>query len=168
MKKLKPFLPSTFAVLSAVFVSIVLIEDTIILLACLAVALVTPAIASIRCIHPKRSRWRAFGLTITPAILFILIAWSHIPLRLVFWFHRSQFEQVVSEFEAGNPPATPFRIGPFKIKVAGRRGESGTPYLATNEESSEIEGFVRHPDGQGFNLWSCITLDDEWSYIAED
>ena len=35
-------------------------------------------------------------------------------------------------------------------------------------DTYEINGFVRHPDGQGFNLWSCIRLDDAWSYIAED
>ncbi len=57
---------------------------------------------------------------------------------------------------------------PSRIKMAGRRGDSGTPYLSLNQEGWEIDGFVWHPDGHGFNLWLCITLDDAWSYISED
>ena len=57
---------------------------------------------------------------------------------------------------------------PSRIKMAGRRGDSETPYLSLNQEEWEIDGFVWHPDGYGFNLWSCITLDDAWSYISED
>ena len=82
--------------------------------------------------------------------------------------HRAEFDRVASQIEAGIPPATPFWIGPFKIKMAGRRGDSGTPYLSSNQEDWEIDGFVKDPLGRGFNLWSCITLDNEWSYIAED
>jgi len=168
MKKLKPFLPSTIAVLAAVILSVFLIEDTIVILSCMAVALVGIAVAAVRYIHAKRSRLRVLGVTLAPVVIFVAIAWSHLPVRVVFRILRPRFEQAASQIEAGTPPATPFWIGPFKIKMAGRRGESGTPYLASNEESSEINGFVRHPDGHGFNLWSCITLDDAWSYIAED
>ena len=168
MKRLKVFLPGALAALLAVLVSILFMEETIVILSCLAVALVGLGLASARCIFTKRSRWRAFGSVIAPTILFVAIAGSHIPLRIAFRLHRSQFEQVASQIEAGNPPATPFRIGPFKIKKAGRRSGSGTPYLASNEETYQIDGFVKHPDGHGFNLWSCITLDDTWSYIAED
>jgi len=49
-----------------------------------------------------------------------------------------------------------------------RKGDSGTPYLATNTDRQEIDGFVRHPKGLGFNIWSCVDLDDGWSCIAED
>jgi hypothetical protein len=168
MKKMKLFLPSAIAALTAVIVTIVLIEDTIVLLACLLVALIGFAVTAVRCIQTKHSRLRALGLTLAPAIVFLAIAWSHFPLRLTFRILRPRFEQVASQIEAGTPPATPFWIGPFKIKMVGRHGEAGTPYLASNAKSYEIDGFVRHPDGRGFNLWSCIRLDDAWSYIAED
>lgn len=168
MKKLKPYVPSAIAVLTALFVSVFLIEDTIVIFSCLAVALVGLATAIVRCIYTKRSRWRALGLTITPVILFVAIAWFHIPVRLIFRVYRARFDQVASQIEAGNPPATPFWIGPYKIEMAGRRGETGTPYVCRNQDSGEITGFVKHPAGDGFNIWSCITLDDAWSYIAED
>jgi hypothetical protein len=168
MKKLKPFLSGAIALVLAVLISIAVIEDTSVILLSLAVALVGIAMAIVRCIHAKHSRMRVLGATLAPVIIFVAIFWSHIPLRLTFRMLRPQFEQAALQIKAGTPPATPFWIGPFRIKMAGRRGDSGTPYLASNEETSEINGFVRHPDGHGFNLWSCITLDDAWSYIAED
>ena len=168
MKKVKPFLPSAIAILAAVIVSVFLIEDTIVILSCMAVALVGIAVAAVRCIHAKRSRLRVLAVTLAPVVVFVSIAWTHLPVRVVFHTLRLRFEQAASQIEAGAPPATPFWIGPFKIRMAARRGDSGTPYLASNEESYEINGFVRHPEGHGFNLWSCIRLDDAWSYIAED
>jgi hypothetical protein len=168
MRKMKLILPSAIAILAATVVTVVLVEDTIVLLGCILAALAGITVAAVRCIHSKHSRLRALAVTLAPVIIFIAIAWSHLPLRLTFRALRPQFEHAASQIEAGTPPATPFWIGPFKIKMAGRRGDSGTPYLASNEETSEINGFVRHPDGHGFNLWSCITLDDAWSYIAED
>lgn len=168
MKELRRAVPSAIAGILAVIASLVVIEDTGILLLCFAVALVGIATAIVQCIHAKHSRVRALGATLAPVMIFVAIAWSHLPLRLTFRMLRPKFEQAASQIESGNPPSTPFWIGPFRIKMAGRRGDSGTPYLASNEETSEINGFVRHPDGHGFNLWSCITLDDAWSYITED
>ena len=168
MRKLKPFVPSAVALVAAVFVSAVLIEDTVVLLWCLAVALITPAVAVVRCMHARRSRWRVLLLTIAPAALFLVLTWSHIPLRLVFRLYRPEFDRAAAQVDAGNPPATPFWIGPFRIRMAGRRNPTGPPYLASNRDPYEIEGFVRHPEGRGFNLWSCIALDDAWSYVQED
>jgi len=165
---LKRLVPSAIAVLTAVFVSITLVDDVVVILACMTVALVGLGVAGVRSIQTGGSRWRAFGSAMTPVVLFVAIAWSHVPLHIAFRLHRSQFDEVAAQIEAGDPPVTPFWIGPFKIERAGRRGASGTPYLAVNAEPSEVDGFVRHPDGHGFNLWSCITLDDSWSVIAED
>ena len=168
MKKLKPFLPGAIALVLAVLVSITVIEDTCVILLSLAVALAGLAMAIVRCIHAKQSRMRALGAVLAPVVIFVVIFGSRLPVRLTFRMFRPQFEQAALQIKSGNPPATPFWIGPFRIKMAGRRGDSGIPYLASNEETSEINGFVRHPDGHGFNLWSCIALDDAWSYIAED
>jgi hypothetical protein len=168
MNKIKKLIPSVIAVLAAILVSLFLREDTIGLLASLVVALFALALALARCLRPQRPRWKILVATLVPALLFCVVASSTLPLRLVFRLHRAEFDRVASQIEIGAPPATPFWIGPFKIKMVGRRGDSGTPYVATNQEKSEIDGFVRHPDGHGFNLWSCVRLDDQWSYIAED
>ncbi len=168
MKKLKYFLPSSIAVVAAILVSIFLIEESIVILSCLAVGPVVLTVALVRCIHTKDLRWRALVPTLVSAIIFVGIAWPHIPLRLAFKIYRAEFDRAASQIETDTPPQTPFWIGPFKIKMAGRRVNSGTPYLSSNQDESEIDGFVKHPEGHGFNLWSCIKLDDTWSYIAED
>lgn len=168
MNSPKAVVPSAIALLMAIVISIVVIEDTSVILICLAVALVGLATAAVRSIHAKESRLHAIGLTLAPVVIFVVVAWSHLPLRLAFRVLRPQFDEAALQIQASNPPDAPFWIGPFRIKMAGRRGDSGTPYLASNEDTWEINGFVRHPDGHGFNLWSCITLDDAWSYISED
>ncbi|MDP6046437.1 MAG: hypothetical protein QGH94_13305 [Phycisphaerae bacterium] len=166
MKKLKSLLPGLVAVLAAVVVSLALIPVMIELLLCFVLATVTLALAVTRCINARGSRLRVFASTIIPAVLFVGIVCTHTPLRLAFWAYRGEFDQVACQMEAGEQPQTPFWIGPFNIRMAGRRGK--IPYLASNNEPYEIDGFARHPAGQGFNLWSCITLDDTWSYIRED
>ena len=168
MNKIKKMIPSGIAVLAATLVSLFLREDTVGILASFVVVLFALALALARCLRTQRPRWQILASTLIPAALFAGIACSSLPLRLVFRLHRAEFDRVASQIEMGTPPATPFWIGPFKIKMVGRRGDSGTPYVATNEEKSEIDGFVSHPKGDGFNLWSCVTLDDKWAYIAED
>lgn len=161
-------LPSGIAVLTAVALSLFVRDYSILLLVSLGVGLFALAIAVEGCFRPRRPRWRILAARLIPAALFIGIACTHLPLRLVFSLHRAEFDRVASLIESGTQPQTPFRIGLFRIRMAGLRDPSGTPYLATNEDRWEIEGFVRHPKGQGFNLWSCVTLDESWSYIKED
>lgn len=172
MNKLKPFIPSVIAAVAAVLTSLFLIEETRVIISCLAVgavSLMLTVVVSIgRSVQGKRSLWHGMLSTLIPGILFIGIASSHVPLRIAFRVYRARFDLVAARIETGNPPATPFWIGPFKIKMLGRRGVPAIPYLGSNEDQWEIEGFVRHPGGGGFNIWSCITLDDKWSYIAED
>ena len=172
MKKLKLFIPSVIAIVAAVLVSLFLIEHTLVILSCLAVGMVAlamfVAVLVGRSIRAKHSLWRSLLSVLVPAVLFVAIASTHIPLRIIFPIYRAEFDRAAAQIEAGDPPATPFWIGPFKIEMVGRHGDSGPPYLSSNRAEWGIDGFVRHPEGQGFNLWSCITLDDEWSYIAED
>ena len=168
MKKLTSFIPSAVAVVAAILVSIFLIEQTLVIFLCLAVGMVAIVVTVVRWLHTKQLRWQALVSTLATATLFIGIAWLDIPLRVAFRVYRSEFDRVASEVESGTSPATPFWIGPFKIEMVGRRGDPGTPYLSLNQEEWEIDGFVRHPNGHGFNPWSCITLDDAWSYVAED
>ncbi len=107
-------------------------------------------------------------MSVIPAVLYIAITLPNIPLKIVFGVYRAEFDQVATQIEKGNPPETPFWIGPFKINKTGlrRRRQTAALYLASNNDKWEINGFVRDPNG--FNLWSCVKLDDSWSYIEED
>lgn len=160
--------PYALAILAAFCVELVLLEKTAVLLVCWLVGVVSLPVGIARCWHVAGSRWWAFCKRMAPVVLFLAIAGSHLALRLTFRIYRSRFDQVASQIEANQPPVTPFWIGPFHIKMAGRRDPSEYPYLATNQEPWEIDGFVPTPTGGGFNLWSCIRLDSAWSYIAED
>jgi hypothetical protein len=168
MMKRTILIAGAIAFLAAVFLSVFMREGSMILLCSMVVGLFAVAFALAGCIRSRRPRWHTLSLWLVPAAVFVSISCSHLPLRLVFRLHRAEFDRVATLIEKGTPPAVPFWIGPFRITMVGRRGDSGTPYVATNTEKSEIDGFVRHPEGHGFNLWSWIPLDESWSYIAED
>ncbi len=98
-----------------------------------------------RCWRPQRHRLSVFTRTLFPAVVFAAVAGSGLPLRFVFHLYRTDFDRVAAQIESGTPPPTPFWIGPFKIKMVGRRGDRGIPYVATNEDESEVDGFVSDP-----------------------
>jgi hypothetical protein len=168
MKIVLAVFPCAIATLMAVHVSIVLIEDVVGKIACILVGLLSLGVAGFSVIRTPASRLRSLVLALVPGMLFIALVWTHAPLHFAFRLWHADFEDVASQIEAGASPSVPFRIGPFTIRMVGRRGSSEPVYLATNTELHEINGFVKDPKGEGFNLWSCISLDDKWSYIAED
>ena len=116
----------------------------------------------------KQGRLARTVLLSLPWLLFGAVCWSQAPLRLAFLAYRPQFEQVARSIETGREPQTPLTIGPFRIVAVGRRYGTGTPYLATVGPPGDLEGFVRDPAGRGFNLWSCVRLNDHWSFVSED
>jgi len=168
MKKLYPLITCVLAGAIAIFVSIFIIEKSIVLISCLFAVLITVMAAVVRCNTKKCSRFRALTTTTIPAIIYVGLTLTHIPLRIAFHAYRDEFDNVAKQVEQGNRPETPFWIGPFRIKMTGLCRDSVTPYLASNDDIGEIKGFVRNPEGEGFNLWSLIKLDENWAYITED
>ena len=166
MKTRRPLVLCVVATAGAILTSLALIEEVAVHLACCLVGAIGLAIALLRCIAGTRPLWRTVTDSVLPAFVFVAVAWPHFPLRLSFDVYQSQFEHVASQIEAGDAPTTPFWIGPFRIRTTGSR--DGTPYLGLNQEDWEVDGFVRHPEGDGFNLWSSINLNQEWSYVCED
>ena len=156
------------ALIAATVLSLFIREDSIVILCSMAVGFFAVVFMLVCCILARRSRLQTLLVWLVFAAVFIGVAGSHLPLRLIFRLHRAEFDHVVAFIENGIPPAVPFWIGPFRIAMVGQRGDSETPFLATNNDVSEIDGFVRHPQGHGFNLWSSIKLYDSWSYISED
>ena len=122
---------------------------------------VTALVVFERLVSKRGVRWRAYA----PAVLFAAITWTHLPLKLVF---QSEFERMASAIDEGSMLKTPFWTGPFEIKRVGGDHDSDPPFLATNTGDHDIVGFVMHPKGHGYPVWSCITLDKEWSYTLED
>ena len=100
------------------------------------------------------------------AAVFVGLVWYNLPLKAVFYVSRPAFEQAASQLLKSGEVKTPFWIGPFRIRYAGVK--NSVPYLGTNKGEWEIEGFVRHPEGEGFNPWSFKKLDRNWAYVSED
>ena len=113
-------------------------------------------------------RRQAILLILAPTVLFVSLSSSHLPLRLAFQWYQDDFEAIARNLQEGRSPETPFRVGPFLVTEVGRRSGDSIPYFDVRGQRQEVEGFVRHPLGDGFNLWSCISLTENWSYIAED
>ena len=93
---------------------------------------------------------------------------TNTPLKVAFTLLEPKFDELGQQMARGDAPAFPRWVGPFRIEDGGIRKSSGDPYLMTGGHRYEISGFVRNPKGEGFNLWSLVTLGDQWSYIVED
>ena len=134
---------------------------------CFVVVLVAIGITTLRALPKSRPRWRELILDLVPVALFILIVLTKLPLVWAFQVWQADFESVAQEYPPGTPPPAPFSIGPFEIKNV-KHNSKGTVFLVTRVDPAGSEGFVRHPEGKGFNLWSCRPRDSNWSFIAED
>jgi hypothetical protein len=111
-------------------------------------------------------------LAIGVVLLLVFIAGSIVvtqwPLRLAFQLTEHQFNDVSSDLKRGQSFPKPFRIGPFKFEKA-EINRHGLVCLWTDSSSGDLDGFVQTtPDVLPFNLWSTISLSDEWQYIVED
>ncbi len=160
-------IPGIIAVVLAMIVSFVLKDARIVTVLSLITGMLALIVTLGYVLLKKEILWKKVISIFIPVILFISVALSHLPLRLVFRIYRAEFDNAASQIETGTPPTMPFWIGPFKIEMTGRKS-ADTIYLATNNTKYEIDGFAKSPNGAGFNLWSCIRLDDTWSYVKED
>jgi len=105
------------------------------------------------------------------SIVVVSLSWTGAPLKIAFQAHQEEFDAISSKLIKGEEVSFPLWIGPFRFVDGGvrKRGDSPeTPYLAANTNRYEVNGFVRNPDGSGFNLWTMLPLNDQWSYVEED
>ena len=100
------------------------------------------------------------------AAMIVALGWTNLPLRLVFSAFRGDFDRLTGELVAGKTVTYPTSIGPFQFIAGGVRGE--TAYLISSGDPHEINGFVNHPEGYGFNIFSVSPVGGGWAYICED
>lgn len=112
-------------------------------------------------------------LLLSLALLLLAIATLRVGEVLVakynksdFVAHEAQADAIAQRIKDGEAIATPFKIGPYQIKEAGIR--NNVVFLWTKTKPSGCSGFVQHPKGDGFNLWSCKKVTPNWAYISED
>lgn len=110
---------------------------------------------------------RHVGVYIASVGLFILIALTHFPFRATFSLSESALHRLAMSVEAGEPLASPHRVGWFTIREAGKK-DDGSIFLWTDPNPSGPSGFVYRYTGRGYNLWSELRLGDDWYFICED
>lgn len=169
MLKKTPILMALLAFIFAIVFSIWVREDDAVIILCTLLAVVVACVGGRFLVGNRDARTSGAWI----AVLFsvgvpVFVAITDAPLKLAFWFVESRLETLANDVTIGNPPVTPFRAGIFVIKQVGVRGTPPVPFFLTSGDLGEINGFVRHPNGYGFNVWSSIRLNDNWAYIAED
>lgn len=121
-------------------------------------------------------RRRVAGQRVAPALLapalclaiLISIIATHWPLRVSYLLSRDAFDSLARKVRAGEPIATPLRVGSFTIREVGV-SERGIVCLWTETDRGGNIGFVQCPrDFVPFDLWSSMLFDDGWQFIAQD
>lgn len=106
-----------------------------------------------------------WGITGIVALI-VALGWTNLPLRVVFFAFHREFDRLAGELAASKPVDFPRSVGPFGLVGGGVRNK--TVYFISSGNPNEINGFVNHPEGYGFNLWSMTGLGKGWSYVSED
>src|SRR5205807_2528160 len=96
------------------------------------------------------------------------VAFSQWPLRVSYALSRPSFDALAKHVRAGDPIYVPRRAGLFAIRKA-EISYSGVICLWTTVNPGGNTGFVQcGPDHIPLNLWSSISLDNQWQFISED
>jgi hypothetical protein len=108
-----------------------------------------------------------FDLTVLLGLI-VSVPVTNWPLRATFWLSRSAIEQLADAVERGEDVTFPHRAGLFQVQVGGRRSEQ--TFLWLDPHLGGPRGFVKAPANEPpwFNLWSSISLGENWYLIQED
>jgi hypothetical protein len=89
-------------------------------------------------------------------------------LRAAYFLSRPSLDSLADDVRAGQPFVGRVRAGAFTI-VEGEVSRAGIVCLWVDRDRCGKTGFVRcPPDHVPFNLWSMVSLDERWQFIAED
>jgi hypothetical protein len=159
-----------FLMFCPMVISVIWLEDSIVMLAALTasiLALATGVVAGIA----SRKRTLAFlvvcvGLVVCLGVTISVAVWDW-PLRLAFAASRPALERAAADVRSGKQVVNE-RVGVFFIRSGNMTG-ANIPCLWTDTNPAGRTGFVQtRPDVLPFNLWSAIHLDDRWYLISED
>jgi hypothetical protein len=113
----------------------------------------------------SRKSWQLVGIYLAVCLSVWMTDW---PLRIAFALSRPTLERAAQELKVGKPVPSPRFIGLFYIWRAELNGK-GQPCFWTALDSTGPAGFVLAPFGDPhYNLWSKVTLSNDWYLIKED
>jgi len=80
--------------------------------------------------------------------------------------YEARANAIAAQVAVGRRVMTPFKLGHYTVHQVGM--QNGVVYFWTRKRASGNSGLVQHPEGKGFNLWSCKRLSENWAFIEED
>ena len=166
MKSHEWYVPALQATFLACVISVVVIEQTVVIVSAILCVVACLIMAAALAFERRSSSRQILTACLLPAALFVGLTCSHLPLKLAFASQRGAFDRAADAILAGEPPELARWYGPFRIVAWGDR--AGTPYLVLRGEDGNPEVFAREPEGRGFNIWSIIHIDGQWSFVSED
>jgi hypothetical protein len=156
--------------LSTIAVSLLLMEQTAVVLSALAAGILAFAmalVATISGIVRHSFVRRAVGGFIITIVLIVSVALWHWPFRAAYALSRPALERAATEVRAGHS-FEGRRVGVFLVRRA-EVSRTGIVCLWVDTNPSGRTGFVQTPPQYvPFNLWSQISLDAQWQFISED
>jgi hypothetical protein len=129
---------------------------------------------------PVRLQWssRQLLVAVTCIAVIVSVLTRQWPFRLRFALSRSALEQATRRPELFGMNVSAQRAGLFTIRQAEVRTSGGQQYVClwTDLGAMGYSGFVHLACNQtrddfnlcDFNLWSELSLDDEWQFVVED
>jgi hypothetical protein len=157
--------------LAPVLASAVLMEPVLVTLGCV-LALATTIVVTIPWIgfarHKQRRLTPVLAVVVVSIGAILSVMMLHWPLRLVYLASLPSMERLSADLQAGRPTIRAGRVGLISLQeaVVNRRG---IVCLWTRTNPGGNMGFVqRGREHVPFNLFSSVSLDDRWQFIAED
>jgi uncharacterized membrane protein YuzA (DUF378 family) len=90
------------------------------------------------------------------------------PMRLTYALSQASLHSLAQRIQTGEKITTPVQVGFFRVTKA-ELSPQGIVCLWTVPRPGGNTGFVQcPPDNIPFNLWSTISLDNQWQFITED
>lgn len=160
----------TVVILLPITVSAIWLEDSIVFLASLAAGALAVVAAIVTVVVGRRSRKivaaALCALPLSLAGITSVAIWNW-PLRLAFIISQPALEELAADVTNGRV-ITNKRAGLFFIQRA-ELVRAGIPCLWVDTDPAARTGFVETRTAVlPFNLWSVISLSEQWQLISED
>jgi hypothetical protein len=127
---------------------------------------ILPGVALVALISAIGSRSHVLFSTVLLAMI-VSVPTTNWPLRVTFWLSQAALAQLANELDDGEGISFPCNAGLFRVEMGEIK--QGCTCLWLDPHPGGPRGFVRcTPQEPPLNLWSTISLGNNWHLVAED
>ncbi len=137
-------------------------------LLCSSLLIVTAALTLLGQTISTSRRFTHLLVGLSSLTLIISSCFTLWPMRLTYALSHASLHALAQRIQSGEKITTPVQAGFFRVTKA-ELSSHGIVCLWTVPRPGGNTGFVQTtPDHIPFNLWSMISLDNQWQFITED